>query len=120
MSEEKMSEDELLDKYYCSGLKELQDNIADWRDRKGFITNSELGKVTEKLMLIHEEVTEAFQELRRFGAAGVGTKNFSHELADIVIRILDLAAGCNIDLSFALAEKMMINEGRPYMHGKKL
>lgn len=44
---------------------------------------------------------------------------FEDELADAVIRILDLAYSRNIDLEWHILQKMRYNEGRPHMHGKK-
>ena len=40
------------------------------------------------------------------------------ELADIVIRVFDLAAFMGIPIGDAIMAKMEKNKGRPYMHGK--
>jgi len=45
---------------------------------------------------------------------------FPSELADVVIRVFDLAAHLNIDLLEALERKMEYNKHRPYRHGGKL
>jgi NTP pyrophosphatase (non-canonical NTP hydrolase) len=42
------------------------------------------------------------------------------ELADAIIRILDIAAFHGIDIAHAVADKMAYNETRPYRHGNKL
>jgi NTP pyrophosphatase (non-canonical NTP hydrolase) len=42
------------------------------------------------------------------------------ELADIIIRVLDICANWGIDISAAIADKMAYNETRPYRHGGKL
>lgn len=42
----------------------------------------------------------------------------SEELADIMIRTMDLAAFMDIELGTAVAAKMAKNESRPYKHGK--
>ncbi len=44
---------------------------------------------------------------------------FEDEIADALIRILDLAGYLNIDLEAHVLAKMRYNEGRPYKHGKK-
>jgi len=44
-------------------------------------------------------------------------KGFDIELADVLIRIFDLAGKKGIDLDHALRVKMEYNKGRPYMHG---
>lgn len=44
---------------------------------------------------------------------------FEDELADAVIRILDLSHSRNIDLEWHIKQKMRYNAMRPHMHGKK-
>lgn len=44
---------------------------------------------------------------------------FEDELADIMIRVMDLAAFKGIDLEFHIKAKMKYNSMRPYKHGKK-
>lgn len=66
------------------------------------------------LMLVTTEVAEAAEEVRK------GTlERFGAELADIVIRVLDLAAVLEIDLGREVVEKMEINRLRPMMNGGK-
>ena len=44
---------------------------------------------------------------------------FQDELADIVIRVFDLAYSKGIDLQWHIEQKMRYNTTRPHMHGKK-
>lgn len=80
----------------------------------------------EKLALIHSEVSEALEAIRT-GALipavwyredgkpeGVGP-----ELADVVIRCMDLAEASGIDLWERIVEKHEFNKTRPFMHGKQ-
>ena len=46
--------------------------------------------------------------------------NFNEELADAVIRILDMATGLGIDLDSEIAQKLDKNRSRGYRHGGKL
>ena len=46
-------------------------------------------------------------------------EGFPIELADILIRVFDLAEAWDIDLEAALQEKMAYNETRAYRHGGK-
>ena len=41
------------------------------------------------------------------------------ELADVAIRLADLAGGLNIDLEEEINKKMNRNKNRKYKHGKK-
>ena len=78
--------------------------------------------VGEKLALIHSEISEALEAYRRgnppddklpqYGSATV-------ELADAVIRIMDLAGGMEINLAGAIMAKVEYNKSRPYKHGKE-
>jgi NTP pyrophosphatase (non-canonical NTP hydrolase) len=44
-------------------------------------------------------------------------EGFPVELADVIIRVLDLCGKFGIDLRAAVAMKMAYNESRPYRHG---
>ena len=43
---------------------------------------------------------------------------FEDELADAIIRILDICGGLGIDIDFHIRMKLMYNATRPYKHGK--
>jgi len=83
--------------------------------------------IPEKLALIHSEISEALQEYRNeprdIGVhwTGVGGKpeGFPVELADAVIRILDLCGHLGIDLEKYIEMKHEYNKTRPYRHGGK-
>lgn len=47
-------------------------------------------------------------------------EGFGSELADIVIRVFDLAEDMGIDLATEIKRKMRYNESRPYRHGGKV
>ena len=72
--------------------------------------------IPEKLCLIHSEVSEAMEAVRK---EPVDYNNFVEELADIVIRVFDLAEAFKLDILEAIYIKHLINEKRPYKHGKK-
>ena len=83
-----------------TNLEELQTLCWNIAEEKGFHKAHEVdGKswvqAVIKLALINTEVGEAIQELRK----GQGfTEDFESELADILIRLLDLAEECGTDL----------------------
>lgn len=83
--------------------------------------------VAEKLALIHSEVSEALEDSRNGLPLDEVTYNekgkpegFPTELADAVIRIMDLAEAIGIDLQKEILEKHEYNRKRPQMHGGKL
>jgi len=71
--------------------------------------------VTDLLMLIADEVFEAFREYRNHRPENIGP-----ELADVVIRVFDACEGLGIDLQTEIANKHEINRRRPHRHGGKL
>jgi len=88
--------------------------------------------IPEKLMLIVSEISEALEEYRNgkpcsfiyiddFRPDELNNKpeGFPIELADAVIRIMDLCGYLNIDLEAAITQKMDYNATRPYRHGGK-
>jgi NTP pyrophosphatase (non-canonical NTP hydrolase) len=69
-----------------------------------------------RLCMIHSEVSEAMEAVRK----GHHALDVASELADIVIRVCDLAEFLEVDLSQAISTKQAINETRPFKHGGKL
>jgi len=76
----------------------------------------------ELIMLIVSELSEAVEYLRN------GNKQSDHiptflgveeELADAMIRILDLASARNWRVGEAIIEKIKFNKSRSYRHGNK-
>lgn len=106
--------------YGFGKLNDYADRCNSYAIKQGFWfkrTPKDVKEVTlpmEKLMLITTEVAEAAEALRKGDSA-----NFAEELADIIIRTLDLAAHFGINIEQEMVNKMLVNEQRPKMHGKK-
>lgn len=81
-------------------------------DVEGRVSNPSI--IPEKLALIHSEVSEALEDFRKDNM-----DHFGEELADVVIRVLDLAEWLGIDLEQEIERKIEINKGREFMHGKR-
>ncbi|MGK0740462.1 hypothetical protein ACSHWG_01035 [Leucobacter sp. Z1108] len=82
--------------------------------------------VLSKLALVGTEVAEAVEELRNgrgirevYHSEGGKPEGFPIELADTVIRLLDLAGMVGIDLGAAIRLKLKYNASRGKMHGGK-
>lgn len=76
----------------------------------------------EALLKVMVEVAEAVQALEAGNPPDKHLPDFDSltiELADTVIRILDLAGRLNLPLGAAIVAKMAFNESRPYRHGKQ-
>lgn len=71
--------------------------------------------IPELLCLIHSEVSEALEAYRK-----ADMDNFREELADIAIRLFDLAGGYAVDLEYEIENKHKINKTREYRHGGKV
>lgn len=81
--------------------------------------------IPEKLSLIHSEVSECLEDYRNRNMEEIITdtgkpEGFASELADIVIRVMDLAEFLGINLGEAVAQKHNFNLTRSFKHGGKL
>ena len=79
---------------------------------KGFGTNPEDVNVSEKIALIHSEISEAFEAYRHknFDEA----HGFGEELGDAVQRILHLAGVMGIDVENEVLKKISKNKSRDW------
>lgn len=88
---------------------------------KGFHTGSvDDESISQKLALIHSEVSEALEELRRTNVSNEDrAENFVKELADVIIRTMDLAEAMGLNLGAAITQKHLVNLKREPKHGKR-
>lgn len=78
----------------------------------------------EMIALVHTELSEAVEELRK-GKPAYYEENgkpegWGIELADAVIRIFDILEANRVDADYLLYIKHKYNQTRPYRHGGKL
>ena len=116
-------------------LEELIERVNKCNRAKGHRTGTEvpdLDAILSRTTLIHTEVSEAADLINKYGGRARGMsafrvstkegnrklrKQFALELADVMIRTIDLADLCGIDLEEALAEKLRVNESRAFRYG---
>jgi NTP pyrophosphatase (non-canonical NTP hydrolase) len=103
--------------------------LNDWRDdvwrlmeAKGFHVGrgNTRDDVMVRLCLVHTEVSEAVQEVKRHwtgdGSPAVRAA-VAEEVADTLIRLLDLCGCLGIDVDAAVAAKHAKNAARPHLYG---
>lgn len=128
-------------KYETTGLNKLSKQLNEFVKTAGFNGNN----VPLRMMLIHSEISEAFEAFRKDHFANPA--EFKHlmkgftpedspisfkeyfekhikdsmedELADALIRLLDLCAYLDVDIEYYVAQKMSYNETRGFKYGGK-
>ncbi len=77
-----------------------------WEGKKNFL---------EGLMLVTSELGEATEAFRKDD-----WDNVKEELADVMIRVMDLSEGFGINIEEEVIKKIEFNRTRPYKHNKKV
>lgn len=120
-------------------IRDLQAEVHEIAKSKGFWDKER--NIGEMIALCHEELSEALREIREGNDPreiySVGEfkipeeinneiyetpakpAGFPIELADVIIRVLDLAGGLGIDIEEAITAKVAYNKIRDRLHGKR-
>lgn len=104
---------------WANTFNALAEQIVIWRCGHGFHTPADLTSepardlMLGKLMLVCSEVAEAAEAVRKNDVV-----NFREEIADAIIRLLDIGGTTHMDIDAELAAKMEKNNQRPHKHGK--
>jgi NTP pyrophosphatase (non-canonical NTP hydrolase) len=112
-----MTENDLVTDY---GLDALAAMLHETAREKGFWDGEySYDKVGNKLALVHSEVTEVLESIRK----SHGSEKIVEEMADVIIRLLDVYAAMRNEeeilhsLDEVLEAKMNKNKERPRLHG---
>lgn len=112
------------------GLNEMAIVVYEGNAERGFWDKER--NIGETLMLVVTELAEALEAHRKGHMAQSGGElepsrdefekkykdTFEDEIADAMIRLLDMCGGFSIDLDFHVAQKVKYNSSRERLHGK--
>ena len=110
-----------MDEFFMEAWDLVEQNVHKVAKDKGW-WNAERNN-GELIALIHSEISEALEAMRIPDAESEKISPFTkveEELADTVIRIMDMAAARGWNISAAILEKIKYNENRTYRHGGKI
>lgn len=99
----------------------MAERIHEWAKRKGFWEDGKDRNDGEMIALMHSELSEVLEALRKDNPPDDKIPEYSGaeaELADVIIRIMDTANARGWRVAEAIVAKMAYNEERPYKHGK--
>jgi NTP pyrophosphatase (non-canonical NTP hydrolase) len=99
---------------------DMQNHVHQTAADKGFW--DEARNTGEAIALIHSEISEALEAVRHGSPRDEKCPEFLNvevEMADAIIRIMDLAAASDWDVAGAIVAKAAYNQTRPHKHGKK-
>lgn len=120
----------LEEEQFLRGFAAVQFASHDNARRKGFWDQysdsngrvvAAIESVPSRLALIHSEISEGLEAWRKnlMDDKLPDVDGLDAELADTVIRIMDLAEAMGYNLAQTVLAKMQYNLGRPKMHGGK-
>lgn len=106
-------------------IQEITEQAYEINEEKGFHEGwiNDPVQILARIALLHSEASEALEAVRD-GAMEMWFRDngkpegYITELADVIIRVCDMAKLSNLDLESAIRAKLAYNKSRPKYHGR--
>jgi len=108
---------------FIQAFNAIAEDVYNTAVEKGWYDDGGKRNLGEAIALMHSELSEALEALRQ-GETTPSDKlpdylGVEEELADCIVRIMDIARAKNWRVAEAIVAKIAYNKGRPPKHGKK-